>query len=93
MSPVVRNIKPVSPFKILKSSEGNVVLVRLKGGYEYIGQLELVDGTMNVVLSNCTEYSNDGKPLLRYGRVVIRGSQVEFISINYGQVSPEFAHV
>jgi len=89
MSNVSRGYRPPSPLKVLKSSEGQIVLVRIKGGYEYVGTLDLIDGTMNIVLSDCTEYNNDGSPSSRYGRIIIRGSHVEFISVNYGQVAPE----
>lgn len=88
MAPVQSNQRPQSPLKILKSAEGNIVLVRTKGGYEYMGVLELVDPIMNVVLTNCLEF-NEGKPTLRLGKVVIRGSNIEFISIDYGRVAPE----
>lgn len=83
-----RNMKPPNPLKVLKGAEGNIVLVKTKGGYEYIGTLELADGVMNVVLTDCVEY-NDGKPTLRLGKVIIRGSNIEFVSIDYGRVSPE----
>jgi len=84
-----RLTRPQSPFKILKSSEGQIVLVKIKGGYEYVGNLDLIDNTMNVVMSNCTEYWKDGKPVARYGKLIIRGSHIQYISVNYGQVAPE----
>jgi small nuclear ribonucleoprotein len=83
--------KTATPLKYLKSAVNQIVLVKLKDGHEYIGTLDLVDHTMNVVLSNCQEYSDDGKPIARYDKVLIRGSHVVFISINYGQVAPEIA--
>jgi len=92
LSRVPRNMKPPSPLKLLKSAEGSIVLVKTKGGYEYIGVLELADGVMNVVLSNCIEY-NDEKPTLRLGKVIIRGSNIEFVSIDYGKVAPENVQV
>ncbi|MEM1696871.1 MAG: LSM domain-containing protein [Desulfurococcaceae archaeon] len=73
---------------MLKSAEGNIVLVKTKGGYEYVGLLELTDGVMNVVLADCVEYNN-GEPTLRLGKVIIRGSNIEFISIDYGRIAPE----
>lgn len=90
MSKPTRNVKPPSPLKILKSSEGNVVLVKTKGGYEYIGLLELADGVMNVVLRDCTEY-NENEPTMRLGKVIIRGSNIEFVSVDYARVAPERA--
>jgi small nuclear ribonucleoprotein len=88
LTPAQYNQRPQSPLKILKSAEGNIVLVRTKGGFEYMGILELVDPVMNVVLTNCLEF-NEGKPTLRLGKVVIRGSNIEFISLDYGRVAPE----
>ena len=87
-----KNIKPPNPLKVLKGSEGNIVLVKTKGGYEYIGVLDLVDGVMNVVLADCIEYNN-GEPTLRLGKVIIRGSQIEYISLDYGRVAPESVQV
>jgi len=81
--------KPPSPLKYLKDAIDKVILVKLKDGTEYIGRLEIVDNTMNVVLTDCVKYDNDGKPIARYGKVLIRGSHIAFISVNYGQVAPE----
>lgn len=81
--------KPTSPLKYLKAAIDQIILVKLKDGTEYIGKLEIVDNTMNVVLTDCVKYGNDGKPIARYGKVLIRGSHIAFISVNYGQVSPE----
>ena len=92
MGSQARNTKPPNPLKILKAAEGNIVLVKTKGGYEYVGVLELADGVMNVVLSDCVEYNN-GEPTMRLGKVVIRGSNIEFVSINYAQVAPESVHI
>lgn len=81
--------KPTSPLKYLKAAVDQVILVKLKDGTEYIGKLEIVDNTMNVVLTNCVKYDDNGNPIARYGKVLIRGSHIAFISVNYGQVSPE----
>ncbi|ADI32246.1 Like-Sm ribonucleoprotein core [Staphylothermus hellenicus DSM 12710] len=83
--------KTATPLKYLKSAINQIVLVKIKDGHEYIGTLDMVDHTMNVVLSNCQEYGDNGKPTARYGKVLIRGSHIVFISINYGQVAPEIA--
>ncbi|MEM2579540.1 MAG: LSM domain-containing protein, partial [Desulfurococcaceae archaeon] len=53
--------------------------------------LELVDPTMNVVLSDCDEIDSSGNKTTKYGKALIRGSQILFVSINYGRVSPELA--
>ncbi|MCD6195884.1 MAG: Sm ribonucleo [Thermoprotei archaeon] len=87
----IPRVKGATPLKYLKGAVNQIVLVKLKDGYEYIGTLDLVDHTMNVVLSNCQEYDDNGRPTARYGKVLIRGSHIVFISINYGQVAPEIA--
>jgi len=87
----IPRVKGATPLKYLKGAVNQIVLVKLKDGHEYIGTLDLVDHTMNVVLSNCQEYDDNGRPTARYGKVLIRGSHIVFISINYGQVAPEIA--
>ena len=81
----------ISPLKYLRSAINQIVLVKLKDGTEYVGVLELVDNTMNVVLSGCEEIDPNGNPTAKYGRVLIRGSHILFVSINYGHIAPEIA--
>jgi small nuclear ribonucleoprotein len=88
LSKPTKNTKPPTPLKVLKGAEGNIVLVKTKGGYEYVGVLELADGVMNTVLKDCVEY-NENKPTLRLGRVIIRGSNIEFVSVDYARVAPD----
>ncbi len=83
--------KPITPLKYLKNAINQTVLVKLKDGHEYIGVLQMVDHTMNVVLSDCEEYDGNGNPVARYGIVLIRGSQILYVSVNYGQIAPEVA--
>ncbi|MCS7128861.1 MAG: U6 snRNA-associated Sm-like protein LSm6 [Desulfurococcaceae archaeon] len=83
--------KAPTPLKYLKSAQSQVVLVKLKDGNEYVGVLELVDPTMNIVLSDCDEIDSNGNKTTKYGKALIRGSQILFVSINYGRVSPELA--
>ncbi len=87
----IPKVRGATPLKYLKGAVNQIVLVKLKDGHEYIGTLDLVDHTMNVVLSNCQEYDDNGRPTARYGKVLIRGSHIVFISINFGQVAPEIA--
>lgn len=81
--------KPTNPFKILKRSEGETILVKLKDGTEYVGKLDFVDNTMNIVLTDCTRYDCTGNPAARYDVILIRGSHVAYISLNYEKVAPE----
>ncbi|AOL17671.1 Sm ribonucleo [Sulfolobus sp. A20] len=70
--------------KSLRTAVNKIVLVKLKDGSEYIGKLEQTDGTMNLVLRDCTEIrEGTSEPVAKYGRVLIRGSNVLFISVDY----------
>ncbi|BCU70401.1 Sm ribonucleo protein [Stygiolobus caldivivus] len=73
-----------NPLKSLKTATNKVVLVKLKNGSEYIGRLEQSDGTMNLVLRDCVETKEGtSDPVAKYGRVLIRGSNILFISVDY----------
>lgn len=74
-----------NPFRMLKTAINKNVLVKVKDSYEYVGKLVTVDLTMNVVLNDCVEFSEDGRsPVAKYGTVFIRGSQILYIAIDYG---------
>lgn len=81
--------KPTNPFKFLKAAVGQTVLVKLKDGSEYIGKLEQTDNTMNLVLSDCVKYGDDGNPIARFDKILIRGSHIAYISLNYERIAPE----
>ncbi|MGB9725160.1 MAG: LSM domain-containing protein [Fervidicoccaceae archaeon] len=72
------------PLKYLQEAKGNNVLVKLKDGGEYIGELDFSDATMNVILKNCTEVKErTEEPKAKYGTILIRGSHILFISLDY----------
>jgi Small nuclear ribonucleoprotein, LSM family len=56
------------------------VVARLKGGVAVRGILTAYDGCMNLVLDEAAELDKTGQPLTRYGRIVVRGSQVIYVS-------------
>ncbi len=72
-----------SPLKTLRSSVNKDVLVRVKDGNSYVGRLIMTDPTMNIVMVDCEELSPDDKPIAKYGTVLIRGSQILYIVIDY----------
>jgi|YelNatPaOPRAMG01_1025707.scaffolds.fasta_scaffold15809_6 small nuclear ribonucleoprotein len=79
-------LKVESPLKILRSGIAKGTLVKVKGGSTYVGRLVMVDSTMNVVLSDCKEVVwKDGDPeiVADYGTVLIRGSQIVYVSVNF----------
>ncbi|SGZ50935.1 CIC11C00000002120 [Sungouiella intermedia] len=61
------------PTKFLSSIIGSSVVVRLHNGILYEGNLQSIDGYMNVVLDSAKEYVNEvaGKA---FGDVFIRGN-------------------
>ncbi len=78
------SIKTIPPLKYLRDARGNNVLVRLKDGGEYIGILDFSDNTMNVILKDCVEVKErTGELKAKYGTILIRGSNILFISLDY----------
>lgn len=83
---MVSQAKMDSPIKVLRSSIAKNALVKVKSGSTYIGRLVMVDSTMNVVLSECREVSwssGDPEVVANYGTVLIRGSQIVYVAVNY----------
>ncbi len=77
-------MKTIPPLKYLRDARGNHVLVRLKDGGEYIGILDITDSTMNVILRDCVEVrEGSGEPKAKYGTILIRGSNILFIVLDY----------
>ncbi len=68
------------PLDLLHKSLESPVIVGLKSGKEYRGTLKGYDIHMNVVLQGAEELTEDGKPIRKLGKVIIRGDSVVFIS-------------
>jgi len=47
---------------------------------EYKGKMENVDSYMNLIMTDAEELSN-GKPIGKFGRVIVRGNNVLFIKL------------
>ena len=85
-----QRLRMVSPIKVLKEATGRIVFVKLKDGSEYVGKLEATDSTMNLVLDNCVELEpGTMNPRVKYGRALIRGSHVVYVSVDYEIVAGE----
>ncbi|MEZ0319782.1 MAG: U6 snRNA-associated Sm-like protein LSm6 [Pyrobaculum sp.] len=69
-----------SPIKVLTKMLNKEVVARLKGGVAIKGVLTAYDGCMNLVLDDAAELDKSGEPVTRYGRIVVRGSQVIYVS-------------
>lgn len=67
------------PLDTLSKAIGSTVLVSLKGGKELRGKLVSYDTHVNLVLEEAEEIQ-DEEASKRFGRMVIRGDNVVFIS-------------
>jgi len=68
------------PLTTLQKSTKKNIVVRLKNEVEYKGKMENVDNYMNLIMTDAEELSN-GKPVGKFGRVIVRGNNVLFIKL------------
>ncbi|KAJ5860612.1 uncharacterized protein N7529_007922 [Penicillium soppii] len=69
------------PSAFLSEIIGAPVIVKLNSGVVYKGELQSVDGYMNIALEKTEEYVN-GKLRRNYGDAFVRGNNVLYISAN-----------
>jgi U6 snRNA-associated Sm-like protein LSm6 len=74
------NTDPKDPASFLSSIIGVPVTVKLNSGIVYKGELQSVDGYMNIALEKCTEYVN-GQMRRNYGDAFVRGNNGKRIQI------------
>ena len=67
---------PKDPASFLSSIIGVPVTVKLNSGVVYKGELQSVDGYMNIALEKCAEYVN-GQLRRNYGDAFVRGNNGE----------------
>ncbi|MBU2617712.1 MAG: small nuclear ribonucleoprotein [Euryarchaeota archaeon] len=67
------------PLDILNESLNAPLIVRLKGGREFRGELQGYDVHMNLVLGKAEELK-DGEVIRKLGTIVVRGDNVVYIS-------------
>ncbi|MDI6902304.1 MAG: LSm family protein [Methanocellales archaeon] len=67
------------PLDILNESLNAPLIVRLKGGREFRGELQGYDIHMNLVLGKAEELK-DGEVIRKLGTIVVRGDNVVYIS-------------
>lgn len=67
------------PSAFLSDIIGNSVTVKLNSGVVYKGELQSIDGYMNLALEKCEEYV-DGVKKRSYGDAFVRGNNVMYIS-------------
>ncbi len=68
------------PIRLLNKSLHNQILVKLKDGHEYVGNLQKYDLTMNLILTDAVESLDDtNSPLAKYGKILVRGNNILYI--------------
>jgi small nuclear ribonucleoprotein (snRNP)-like protein len=67
------------PLDILNESLETPVIVRLKGGRDFRGELQGYDVHLNLVLDKAEELK-DGETVKKFGTIVVRGDNVVYIS-------------
>ncbi|MGB9371938.1 MAG: LSm family protein [Halobacteriota archaeon] len=67
------------PLDILNESLETPVIVRLKGGRDFRGELQGYDIHLNLVLDKAEELK-DGEAIKKFGTIVVRGDNVVYIS-------------
>jgi len=67
------------PLDILNAALNTPVIVRLKGGREFRGELQGYDPHMNLVLDKAEELVN-GEVTKKMGTIVVRGDTIVYVS-------------
>ncbi|MCD6458020.1 MAG: Sm ribonucleo [Thermofilum sp. ex4484_82] len=74
------------PLKLLEKAQNSIILVKLKDGTEYIGKLERSDISMNMILTDTKQINEKKEPIANYGKILIRGSNILYISLDATRV-------
>ena len=77
------------PLRLLQKSVESRIFVKLKDGTEYVGRLERSDISMNLILSEAMQVSSANEPIANYGKILIRGNNILYISVEPDKVSFE----
>lgn len=72
-------MEPARPLDALNNARNKRVIVELKNGKQYVGELKAFDIHINVVLENAEEHEN-GEMKRKLGIVFIRGDTIIMIS-------------
>jgi len=70
------------PVPLLQGCLNKTVRIYLKNDMVYEGLLVECDEYMNMLLENVVEYNNGGERT-RYGKVLIRGNNIQYVVISH----------
>lgn len=74
--------EPLNPMRYLRDAVNTQIYVKLKDGTEYVGILRVTDATMNLILDDAVEVRAGKQIVAKIGRVLIRGSTLQYVSFN-----------
>jgi len=77
--------KSKNPLTILQNAQNSQILLRLKDGIEYRGNLKEIDAYMNMILEDATEIM-DGSPVAKYNEIFIRGNNLLFVKPDASEI-------
>ncbi len=69
------------PLNVLNKRMNTPIVITLKNGVEYKGNMVRCDGYMNILLEGASEHFNDAI-IANYGNVLVRGNNILFIAID-----------
>jgi small nuclear ribonucleoprotein (snRNP)-like protein len=70
------------PMPLIRGCLNKTVRVYLKNDMAYEGLLVECDEYMNMLLENAVEYNNGGERT-KYGKVLIRGNNIQYVVISH----------
>ncbi|WP_291767066.1 U6 snRNA-associated Sm-like protein LSm6 [Caldivirga sp. UBA161] len=75
-------VNGIQPLRALGMMINKNVVVKLKAGRVLSGTLRFIDQCMNIVLDEAEELdTRTNQVIVRYGKVLIRGNQVLYVSV------------
>lgn len=72
------------PLNVLIKQLNSYIGITLKNNIEYRGIMIHCDNYMNIILDSAEEY-NDDKLIANYGKVLVRGSNILYITLTFPQ--------
>ncbi|UYP45778.1 Putative snRNP Sm-like protein [Candidatus Lokiarchaeum ossiferum] len=67
-----------NPLRALQKRIGQEIVVRLKDGTRYVGNLKEYDNFMNIIVTNAVEFTNNEESG-KFEELFVRGNNVLFI--------------
>ncbi len=67
-----------NPLRALQKRIGEQIVIRLKDGTRYVGNLKEYDNFMNIIISNAVEYTRNEESG-KFDELFVRGNNVLFI--------------